>query len=65
MATGSLAWWVSLNYSWYWWIPTFCLHGICYNYMINGFHEIVHSSVFRTQPLKRLSHIPSYVQPER
>ncbi|MEE2657677.1 MAG: fatty acid desaturase [Candidatus Latescibacterota bacterium] len=51
VATGSLAWWVSLNYSWYWWIPTFCLHGICYNYMINGFHELVHSSVFRTQPL--------------
>lgn len=24
-------------------------HGMCWNFMINGFHELVHDSVFRTQ----------------
>ena len=50
-ATGALAWWATLNLPWYWWIPAFFLHGTCYAFIINGFHELVHSSVFRTQPL--------------
>lgn len=50
-ATGALAWWTTLHLVWYWSIPAFFLHGICYAFIINGFHELVHSSVFRTQPL--------------
>ena len=48
-ATGALAWWTTLHQAWYWWIPAFYLHGMCYAFIINGFHELVHSSVFRTQ----------------
>lgn len=49
VATGALAWWTTLNAAWYWWIPAFYLHGTCYAFIINGFHELVHSTVFRTQ----------------
>jgi fatty acid desaturase len=48
-ATGALAWWATLHLAWYWWIPAFFIHGTCYAFIINGFHELVHSSVFRTQ----------------
>ena len=51
MATGALAWWATLNQPWYGWIPAFFLHGMCYAFIINGFLELVHSSVFRTQKL--------------
>ncbi len=50
-ATGALAWWTTLNQAWYWWIPALYLHGMCYAFIINGFHELVHSTVFRTQGL--------------
>jgi fatty acid desaturase len=50
-ATGAFAWWTTLHLAWYWWIPAFFLHGICYAFIINGFHELAHSSVFRTQSL--------------
>ena len=48
-ATGALAWWATLHLAWYWWPSAFLLYGMCYAFMINGFHELVHSSVFRTQ----------------
>ena len=51
VATGALAWWTTLHQPWYWWIAAFLLHGTCYSFLINGFHELVHSSVFRTQSL--------------
>ena len=51
MATGTLAWWTTSHGSWYWCLGTFFLHGTCYAFIINGFHELVHSSVFRTQRL--------------
>jgi|TARA_B100000809_G_scaffold210046_1_gene213204 fatty acid desaturase len=50
-ATGALAWWSTLHLAWYCCLPLFFLHGICYAFIINGFHELVHSSVFRSQPL--------------
>ena len=52
-ATGAFAWWTTLHSSWYWWLPAFFLHGMCYAFIINGFHELVHSSVFRTKWLNR------------
>jgi len=51
VATGALAWWVSLNQAWYWFLLAAFLHGTCYSFTINGFHELVHSSVFRTPRL--------------
>jgi len=50
-ATGAFAWWTTLHLPWYWCLPAFFLHGTCYAFIINGFHELVHSSVFRTQSL--------------
>ena len=52
-ATGTLAWWVTQHLAWYWSVPAFLLHGTCYAFIINGFHELVHSSVFATQFLNR------------
>ena len=51
VATGGFAWWVSLNGTWYAALCAFFLHGTCYAFIINGFHELVHSSIFRTQSL--------------
>src|SRR5215213_8533516 len=28
-------------------IPVFLFHGMCWHFMVNGFHELVHDSVFR------------------
>ena len=50
-ATGSIAWWTSLYLAWYWFAAALFLHGTCAAFMINGFHELCHSSVFRTQKL--------------
>ena len=51
VATGALAWWSTLHGPWYGIVAAFFLHGTCYAFIINGFHELVHSSVFRTQSL--------------
>ncbi len=50
-ATGAVAWYVSEHLTWPWLLPALFLHGTCYAFIINGFHELVHRSVFRTQPL--------------
>ncbi|MDA0710173.1 MAG: fatty acid desaturase [bacterium] len=50
-ATAALAWWTTLHQPWYASLPAFFLHGMCYAFIINGFHELVHSTVFRTQRL--------------
>jgi len=31
--------------------PIFFLHGTCYAFLVNGFHELVHRSVFKTRSL--------------
>lgn len=38
-------------YHWPWWVtvPIVFLHGMCWPFLINGFHELVHDSVFRTR----------------
>jgi len=39
-------------------VPVFILllllHGTCYNFLLNGFHELCHNTVFRTKILNRL-----------
>ena len=35
-------------------VALFLLHGICGSFTVNGFHELVHESVFKTQFLNRL-----------
>ena len=34
-------------------VPIFYVHGMCYHFLINGFHELVHDSVFKTRWLNR------------
>src|SRR5262245_17562303 len=40
---------------WPWWatVSILFVHGTCYAFLINGFHELVHDSVFRTRWLNR------------
>jgi fatty acid desaturase len=39
---------------WYLAVAAFFVHGVCCNFLINGFHELVHDSVFRTRWLNGL-----------
>ncbi len=50
-ATAALSWYASLN--WPWWATASCLflHGTVYAFLLNGFHELCHSSVFKTRAL--------------
>lgn len=48
VATGWLFVLFALRHSW-WAIPVLFLHGACCAFLINGFHELVHDSVFKTR----------------
>ena len=48
-ATGALAWYASEHLPWPWLLLALFVHGSGYAFIINGFHELVHSSVFRTR----------------
>ncbi len=48
-ATGAAAWYASLHLAWPWFVLAAFVHGTGYNFIINGFHELCHSSVFRTK----------------
>lgn len=43
-ATGAIAWYVSAHLSWPWFVLALFVHGTGYAFIINGFHELVHSS---------------------
>lgn len=51
-STGALFTWCCFNL---WWLalPALMLHGACCAFLINGFHELVHDSVFKTRRLNR------------
>ena len=53
LTTGTLAWVASLH--WPVWIatPCFMLHATCMCFLVNGMHELVHGTVFRTKWLNR------------
>jgi fatty acid desaturase len=46
--TGTLFVWCCLHAPWFA-IPALLLHGACCAFLINGFHELVHDSVFKTR----------------
>ncbi|MEW6752697.1 MAG: fatty acid desaturase [Candidatus Latescibacterota bacterium] len=48
-ATGAAAWYASAQQAWAWFALALFVHGTCYAFMVNGFHELCHSTVFRTQ----------------
>lgn len=47
--TGATAWYVSIHWSWQVMLPILFVHGTCFAFMVNGFHELCHSSVFRSK----------------
>lgn len=49
MATGALAFYSGGHWPWYVTVPLIFLHGMGWHFMINGFHELIHDSVFRTR----------------
>ena len=51
--TGAAAWWASSHLPWYATVALVYVHGSCWQFLINGFHELVHESVFRTRSLNR------------
>ncbi len=52
--TGSAAYWAYLHQPWYVVVGLVYLHGTFWKFMINGFHELVHDSVFKTRTLNRV-----------
>ena len=49
--TGSGAWIANANSAWGWLLFFLFLHGTIYHFLLNGFHELCHSSVFKTKAL--------------
>src|SRR5690554_6627030 len=45
--TGAAAWLTAARSSWGWMLLFLFLHGTCYAFLLNGFHELCHSTVFR------------------
>jgi len=48
-ATGAAAWWSMGHMPWPVTVLIVFFHGMCYNFLINGFHELIHESVFKTR----------------
>ena len=51
--TGGLAAWSVGRLPWPAAVLLFLAHGTCSSFLVNGFHELVHDSVFRTRWLNR------------
>lgn len=49
--TGSAAWIAADNRAWGWLLLILFLHGTIYHFLLNGFHELCHSSVFMSKRL--------------
>ena len=54
IVSGAAALWSIGRLPWPFVVLIFIFHGICANFLINGFHELIHDSVFRTRLLNRL-----------
>ena len=52
--TGTAAWYVWKKLPWPFLIPILFLHGTFYAFLSNGFHELVHRSVFKTRALNAI-----------
>ncbi len=53
IATGTLSWYASLYWSWYVLVVCLFLHGTVFAFLLNGFHELCHNTVFKTRALNR------------
>jgi fatty acid desaturase len=52
-ANGTLSVYSAYHWPWPVTVALIFFHGMCWSFMINGFHELVHDSVFRTRWLNR------------
>ncbi len=46
---GALAYYSAYHWPWYVTVLLVYWHGTCWHFLINGFHELIHESVFRTR----------------
>lgn len=61
-ATAALSIYAALNWSWPYILLALFIHGNVYAFMINGIHELVHGTVFRTKSLNTVFvHILSFL----
>ena len=51
--TGATAFYSAAAWPWYVTVLLVYLHGSCWHFLINGFHELIHDSVFKTRALNR------------
>lgn len=51
--TGTAAYLSAERLPWYATVLLVFLHGTCWHFLINGFHELIHDSVFKTRALNR------------
>ena len=51
--TGTAAFIAAQRLPWYAVVPIVFCHGACWHFLINGFHELIHDSVFKTRALNR------------
>ncbi|MBE7464995.1 MAG: fatty acid desaturase [Planctomycetes bacterium] len=53
-ATGTAAFLSAEHGPWYATVTLVFLHGTCWHFLINGFHELIHDSVFKTRALNKI-----------
>lgn len=51
LLSGIAAWIAAENRAWGWLLLILFIHGTMYHFILNGFHELCHSSVFKTKSL--------------
>ncbi len=49
LATATLVIYSAYHLPWYVTVLALYFHGMCYSFMVNGFHELIHDSVFKTR----------------
>ncbi len=54
IATGVLLAYSLMHLHWGWWLPALILHGTCSSFTLNGIHELVHGTVFKTKKWNEL-----------
>ena len=54
LLTGAAAWYASVQGMWLLFAVVLFLHGTIYAFLLNGFHELCHSSVFKSKTLNTL-----------
>jgi fatty acid desaturase len=52
--SGTAAVYSASHWPWYATVAILYFHGMCWNFMVNGFHELIHDSVFKTRWLNSL-----------